>query len=98
MRKFYDEMNETISWEVSTSAAPEYPGLETFDTAVEIPGRKDQQIIQLAEDRISDVSFTLPPRFEPHVGDRLDGATVMVVETVKDVRGRVLRWVARAKA
>lgn len=98
MRGRFDEMHEDIAWEVATEANPEYPGLETFAAAVTIPGRKDLQIIRLTEDVASDVTFTLPKQYEPSVGDRLDGATVLKVGTVSDTRGKVLRWVAYARA
>lgn len=95
--KFYDELQEVISWETMTGGEPEIPGLRLFADARQIPGRKDEQVVTLAEDRLSNVTFTLPPQYEPHRGDRLDGADVLEVSTVKDVSGTVLRWVAFAK-
>lgn len=98
MRTRFDEMHEDIAWEAATNAEPTIPGMEEFAAARTIPGRKDLQIIQLSEDIVSDITFTLPKQYEPSVGDRLDGATVLKVGTVSDTRGKVLRWVAYARA
>lgn len=90
-------MQERISWERST-AEPEIPGVRTYQAAQVIPGRQDRRVTTFTEDRVSNVTFTLPPEYEPHAGDRLDGAEVLEVTNVKDVQGSVLRWVAYAKA
>lgn len=92
----YDEMHEAISWEVSI-AEPEIPGLRQYYPAQVVPGRKDLQVTTLSEDRVSNVTFTLPPFHQPNAGDRMDGAEVMEVTSTKDVFGKTLRWVAYAK-
>lgn len=92
----YDELQERLSWEVSTSE-PEIPGLRTYAAAQVIPGRKDQRVITLPEDRLSNVTFTMPPQHQPHAGDRIDGAEILEVSSVKDVQGTVLRWIAYGK-
>lgn len=93
----YDELQGRIQWEISLGE-PELPGLRSYAAAVTIPGRKDQQVLTLPEDRVSNVAFTLPRQHEPHVGDRLDGAEVLEVGSIKDVQGTVIRWVAYAKS
>jgi hypothetical protein len=51
MSKHYAEMRETVEWEKSQGVS-EYPGMGTFDAAIEIAARKDQSIVAIAEDRL----------------------------------------------
>lgn len=96
MRKHYDELQDTLSWEVLTGAG-EYAGLSSYAAAVEIPGRKQEEVVTFTEDRVSQITFTLRPQDEPNVGDKLDGAEVIEKAVAKDVRGKVHRWIAYAK-
>lgn len=96
MRKHYDELQDDLTLEVS-QGEPEIPGLETFVAGVLIPGGSREEIRAFTEDIVSDLTFTLRPQDEPHVGDKINGATVIMREVVKDVRGKIHRWVAYAK-
>jgi hypothetical protein len=96
MSKHYAEMRETVEWEKSQGVS-EYPGMGTFDAAIEIAARKDQSIVAIAEDRVSNVTFTVAPKHRVTVGDRIDGAEIIEVSSVKDHLGKVIRWIAYGK-